>query len=95
MVKAAFGEKSIEGTKNDLFWLLNQFSDPSKPNPKIFQCCGTEDFLYQDNLKFRDACLSKYFDLTYQEEPGSHEWGYWDKKIQDVLAWLPITTNEN
>lgn len=95
VVKAAFGENSIEGTKNDLFWLLDQYSNTEKLKPKIFQCCGTEDFLYEDNLKFRNACQSKGFDLTYQEEPGSHEWGYWDKKIQDVLAWLPLnTTNE-
>jgi S-formylglutathione hydrolase FrmB len=22
--------------------------------------------------------------------PGEHEWGYWDRAIQDVLAWLPL-----
>ena len=54
-----------------------------------------EDFLYEDNLKFRNACQSKGFDLTYQEEPGNHEWGYWDKKIQSVLSWLPLNTTND
>jgi S-formylglutathione hydrolase FrmB len=22
--------------------------------------------------------------------PGAHDWAYWDAKIQDVLAWLPL-----
>jgi S-formylglutathione hydrolase FrmB len=29
-------------------------------------------------------------DLTYEEGPGEHEWGYWDQQIQKVLAWLPL-----
>ena len=28
--------------------------------------------------------------LTYEEGPGEHEWGYWDRQIQRVLAWLPL-----
>ncbi|MFC4779224.1 alpha/beta hydrolase [Paenibacillus sp. GCM10023252] len=59
--------------------------------PMLYQCCGTEDFLYGHNVAFRDACLAAgTFELTYEEGPGNHEWGYWDRKIQDVLAWLPI-----
>lgn len=88
--KAAFGERDIENTENDLYWLMDRCAKKEGPKPKLFQSCGTEDFLYADNVKFRDACRSKGFDLTYQEESGGHEWGYWDKKIQDVLAWLPL-----
>lgn len=51
---------------------------------------GTEDFLYEDNLTFKRQCEQTSFDFTYQEEAGEHEWGYWDRKIQDVLAWLPL-----
>lgn len=29
-------------------------------------------------------------DLTYEEGPGGHDWGYWDRMIQRVLAWLPM-----
>lgn len=56
--------------------------------PHIYQCCGTEDFLYQDNLRFRDAARKLGLPLTYEEEPGQHEWGYWDLKIQHFLQWL-------
>jgi len=58
--------------------------------PRLFQACGTEDFLYQDNLTFRDAALAARLPLAYTEGPGTHDWGYWDARIQEVLAWLPL-----
>ncbi|CAM2885425.1 alpha/beta hydrolase family protein [Paenibacillus sediminis] len=85
-----FGEESIEGTPNDLFWLLKQCEQSEGPKPKLYQCCGTEDFLYEDNQLFRQAAEQTNFSYTYEEGPGSHEWGYWDAKIQDVLKWLPL-----
>jgi putative tributyrin esterase len=58
--------------------------------PALYQCCGTEDFLYQDNLRFRQFAKKLSLDLTYEEDPAIHEWGYCDEKIQKVLQWLPI-----
>ena len=60
--------------------------------PRFFQCCGTEDFLYDQNVEFRDRFINKV-DLTYYEEPGIHEWGFWDRNIQRVLNWLPLGDN--
>ena len=28
--------------------------------------------------------------FVYREGPGTHEWGFWDRYIQEILAWLPI-----
>jgi S-formylglutathione hydrolase FrmB len=50
--------------------------------------CGTEDFLYQDNVKFRKAIEKMDFDFKYEESPGDHSWGYWDLKIQTVLKFI-------
>jgi len=63
--------------------------------PKLYQWCGTEDFLYEQNLAFRDHALKLGYDLTYKESPGDHEWIYWDERIQDVLNWLPIHGGQN
>jgi S-formylglutathione hydrolase FrmB len=57
--------------------------------PRVFQCCGTDDFLYAANVRFRDHLQRLGYDLTYEEGPGDHEWGYWDRMIQNVLRWLP------
>jgi putative tributyrin esterase len=77
----------LAGSDDDLFYLARKTCElPVKP--KIYQCCGTDDFLYAANIKFRDFMNGLSFDFIYEEEPGTHEWGYWDKKIQKVLAWL-------
>lgn len=85
-----FGKDDISGTPNDLLWLLEDCDRSPGPKPLLYQCCGTEDFLYRDNVTFREACRRTSLDLTYEEGPGGHTWDYWDAKIQDVLAWLPL-----
>ena len=90
-----FGKSpKISGTENDLLLLSKKLASGKGKKPKLYFCCGTEDFLYQDNLKFK-AHLSKLgIPFTYQEGPGNHEWGYWDANIQKVLAWLPLKANK-
>jgi putative tributyrin esterase len=94
VVDRVFGNRTVAGTGDDLFWLLHQAdrSSTSLPAslPALYMCCGTEDVLYQENLTFRDACRDRNIGVTVDFGPGQHEWGYWDVKIQDVLAWLPI-----
>jgi len=82
-----FGDRPISGTGDDLLWLLDQ-ADAALP--RLYMCCGTEDVLYEDNVMFRDACQAKGVPLTVDFGPGGHDWDYWDAKIQDVLAWLPL-----
>ncbi len=65
----------------------------SVPCPRLYQACGTEDFLYGENIAFRDHALALGLPLTYVECPGTHEWGFWDARIRDTLAWLPLPEN--
>lgn len=86
-----FGDlEKVRGSENDLFHLVKKAAGSDGAKPLLYQCCGTEDFLYQDNIAFRDAAKKLPISLTYEEEPGTHDWGYWDKKIQRVLEWLPL-----
>lgn len=79
---------NLKGTKNDLFRLAKDVRDSDGPKPRLFQCCGLQDYLYEDNAKFRDYCREIGLGLTYEEEDGNHEWGYWDKKISRILEWF-------
>jgi S-formylglutathione hydrolase FrmB len=87
-MRTVFGDLSkVPGSKNDLFTLARKVAKaPIKP--RLYQCCGTEDFLYADNIRFRDSIHKLPLDLTYEEGPGEHNWEYWDKMIQRVLAWM-------
>ena len=46
--------------------------------------------MFEDNVVFRDAAAAARVPLTVDFGPGAHDWAYWDAKIQDVLAWLPL-----
>jgi putative tributyrin esterase len=81
-----FGDRPVAGTGDDLRWLLDTADVATLP--RLYQCCGTDDFLYDENVRFADACRAKGVPVTVDFGPGDHEWGYWDTKIQDVLAWL-------
>jgi S-formylglutathione hydrolase FrmB len=83
-----FGDLSkVPGSEHDLFTLAQNLTRRSI-KPRLYQCCGTEDFLYTDNVRFRDAVRKLPLDLTYEEGPGEHVWSYWDTMIQNVLAWM-------
>lgn len=90
-LQTIFGElNQMAGSDNDLFYLASQLAKSDEPQPKLFQWCGTEDFLYDHNVRFRDLVETLPLDLTYTEGPGDHSWRYWDEQIQNVLAWLPL-----
>ncbi|MGD1000007.1 MAG: alpha/beta hydrolase family protein [Candidatus Brocadiia bacterium] len=82
--------RAIAGSDNDLFALAKKLAKSKGPKPALYQCCGTEDALYPRNLRFREHARSLGLDLTYEEGPGAHDWGFWDLWIQRVLNWLPL-----
>lgn len=81
-----FGNEDPENGLGDLFALTQSLGDRAPP---LLQLCGTEDFLYPENLRFRDHARQYGVPLDYREGPGEHEWGFWDREIQTVLSWLP------
>jgi S-formylglutathione hydrolase FrmB len=76
--------------QDDLFVLIDNLVKNKGTIPKLYMICGTEDFLYEDNLRFSKHIVKLGIDAKIRWEPGTHEWGFWDKYIQDVLDWLPI-----
>ena len=81
-----FGGQPVKDTPNDLLHLLGTVTSP----PPLYVCCGTEDVVYEDSVRFVAACRERGVPLQSDLGPGEHVWAYWDEKIQDVLAWLPL-----
>ncbi|MBO5027541.1 MAG: esterase family protein [Clostridia bacterium] len=80
------GKDKYLSDDEDLFALSTKYEkDPNRP--RLYMACGTEDFLYQDNVKLRNHLQQLDYDYTYEESPGIHTWSYWDEKIQRVLEW--------
>ena len=82
--------ETIPGSENDLHHLAKTLKESGKPLPKLFQWCGTEDYLYDMNVAMRDKVQALGYDLTYTESEGNHNWLCWDREIQNVLNWLPM-----
>lgn len=89
MTKSVFGSREeFLDSDYDLIALLGRIKDKKDELPRLFQCCGTEDYIYPLNQNFKAAADKYGIELTYEEGPGEHEWGYWDANIQRVLKWI-------
>ena len=94
-MRTVFGDLSkVPNSKHDLMTLAKKVAKGSI-RPRLYQCCGTEDMLHADNLRFLEAARKLPLDLTYEEGPGEHNWAYWDKMIQNVLAWMLPNKNKS
>ena len=80
-------EFSLDESDENLFCLLEK---DFAVKPRLLQMCGTEDFLYTDNLKFRDCLDKKGFEYEYHEAPGEHSWDFWDECIKYALKFFGI-----
>lgn len=81
-------DRSPKGTRNDLLHVATMLARSRKPRPRLYQWCGTEDFLYRDNLRFRDHARRIGLQVDYSEGPGGHTWDKWDEQIQKVIEWM-------
>lgn len=86
--KPIFGD-SEDIDPHDLFVLLKSAA-AAKKRPRLYQWCGTEDFLYKDNLRFKNAASLYDFDYLYEESPGGHEWQYWDRELERALDYFKV-----
>ncbi|MGD6967838.1 alpha/beta hydrolase [Rossellomorea vietnamensis] len=85
-----FGENDISQTENDILWKLEELALSDEKQPMLYQTCGTEDFLYEHNVRFHNKSKELNLSTTTEFLPGDHTWEFWDAAIQRVLSWLPI-----
>lgn len=59
--------------------------------PRLYFCCGTEDFLYPSYTAFKAYAQEIGLPATFEEEAGyTHEWDFWDLFIQKALDFFEI-----
>jgi len=90
-MQGIFGDLSqFKNSAHDVMHLARKLAKSKQPQPRLYQYCGTEDFLYKANVKFHQQAQKLGLDLVYEEGPGDHRWQYWDEKIQVFINMLPI-----
>lgn len=55
---------------------------------KIIIDCGSDDFLYQQNLALHNKLLYDKIDHDFITRPGGHTWTYWANSIQFELLFM-------
>jgi putative tributyrin esterase len=87
---ADFGSiEELRNSRDNIYYLFDSQIKSGCILPKYYMICGTEDPLHEDNLKFVNTYKDR-LNLKYYEEPGIHEWAFWDKNIVKILDWLPL-----
>lgn len=81
----------LSGTEHDvLMHAMNNVSQ-GKQLPRIFHAVGTEDHAYPVGLGLK-AFFEKFegnpYRYEFHEEPGRHNWDFWDKWVRIFLDWL-------
>jgi S-formylglutathione hydrolase FrmB len=77
--------KTVKGTDNDVFYLIEQADAKSLPAIKFD--CGVDDHLIEDNRKLAKALTEKGIPFQYDEYPGEHNWWFWDEHIKEALQF--------
>jgi S-formylglutathione hydrolase FrmB len=89
--RATFGDPDAERFPNredSVLDVAREHLAAGRTLPRIYACCGTEDFLLEDNRRAVHELRDLGIEVTYEEGPGSHEWGFWDAWIRRVLQWM-------
>lgn len=82
-----FGD-NIEIPRDDDLFALVDMKNTEDVKPRLFMAVGTDDFMYEDNLRLKEKIEGLDYDYTYTEDAGTHSWSFWDDKIQDALKWM-------
>ena len=93
--ESVFGDlNQLLGSDKDPKALVTALQENNAPIPEMYICCGTEDFLIDNNRGFHQFLNDKGVKHTYVEGPGAHDWDYWNEYIVKAMDWLPLEGKE-
>lgn len=77
-------EKIAESSYN-VFQYCHKVAEAERP--RIFLCCGKQDFLYTMNERFYHEIRAEY-NVTYTEGDGDHDFAYWNERLKEMIPWF-------
>lgn len=87
---AVFGTRDeYAGSENDIIHLLHTLHQRTDQPVRLYQCCGSQDFLYEQNRMFQaEAQKQGLLEATYHEQDGLHNWDYWNQELPRIMAFF-------
>jgi putative tributyrin esterase len=83
---AAGNRRRIENDVMELALALRR-KTPEWAGPALYLDCGTEDFLYEANVRLRAFLREVAVPYEYHEGPGGHSWDYWSARLPEQLRF--------
>ncbi|QZY56441.1 alpha/beta hydrolase [Crassaminicella profunda] len=81
---AAFGPELEWSSKYEIMDLAKKINHKKK-KPIIYATCGTEDYLRECNIRFKEDMRMLDFDFTFEEWEGKHDWYFFNESIRKAL----------
>ena len=79
----SLGDTLIDREKN-----INKYDDYVEKLPGIYMCCGTEDFLLENNRELHRFLESEGIPHEYHESKGNHDMVFWHEYIAKIVEWM-------
>jgi putative tributyrin esterase len=79
-----FGNTPADGPE-DPFSLVKALDHGRLPALRLD--CGKDDFLLPQNRSFHKHLEELHIKHEYEEFQGGHDWAYWDKHVQEAIAF--------
>lgn len=61
---------------------------------KLIVDCGTEDFAFDVNRRFRDSCAANGININFIQTSGNHSYDYWAKSIIEHFNFFKAMVEE-
>lgn len=55
--------------------------------PKLFLACGSEDFLYPNNLEYHRQLTKMDYTHNWWVKPGVHDFAFWNAAVTAAMEW--------
>lgn len=78
----------FSGGPHDLLALATRLAATDQLPPRLYQWCGTDDFLIEHNRNFVAHARKLGLPVDYSEGAGGHTWDRWDDQLRRFLVWL-------
>ena len=80
-------EKLLESDNNPET-LIRKLKAAGTKIPDIYMCCGTEDFLIENNRQMHRFLVKENVAHEYHEAPGIHDMVFWTEHIRKIVQWM-------
>lgn len=87
--RECFGEPSaLLASDNNPETLVDKLLAAGKKIPELYLCCGTEDFLIENNRKMHAFLSDRKVPHEYFESPGNHDMKFWGEYTEKIVEWM-------